>query len=292
MPRYRFALRPRWILSHVFVLVLVVAMINLGFWQLRRLDEKKQRNRRYRERTAQPVAPLSALLRAAGSSGSGGGVGSLEYRRVLLRGTYRADQEVLVRGRSQDSAPGSWVLTPLTQPDGTTAIVNRGWIANSGGVESVPAAYRAPSGTVTVAGLLRPSEVRGSFGSIDPPTGRLTNLARVDVARIQRQVPERLFPAWVQLESPRSAASTPSGVPRPLDPPALDEGPHLSYAIQWFLFSTGALVFYPLILRRRAREIEAEQAAGPLDGPDPDDVPEPGDPRLQAVDGGSPPPLG
>ena len=39
MSRYRFVLQPKWILSHLFVFVLVVTMINLGFWQLRRLDE-------------------------------------------------------------------------------------------------------------------------------------------------------------------------------------------------------------------------------------------------------------
>ena len=40
---YRFALRPKWILSHLFVVALVVLMINLGFWQLRRLDQRRAR---------------------------------------------------------------------------------------------------------------------------------------------------------------------------------------------------------------------------------------------------------
>ncbi|MSX34916.1 MAG: SURF1 family protein, partial [Actinobacteria bacterium] len=41
---YRFLLKPRWILSHLFVLVVVVTMINLGFWQVNRLDERKAAN--------------------------------------------------------------------------------------------------------------------------------------------------------------------------------------------------------------------------------------------------------
>ena len=45
MDRYRLALRPKWLLSHVLILLLIVVMINLGFWQLRRLDEKKTYNR-------------------------------------------------------------------------------------------------------------------------------------------------------------------------------------------------------------------------------------------------------
>ena len=36
MARYRFALAPKWIVSHLFVLALIITMINLGLWQLRR----------------------------------------------------------------------------------------------------------------------------------------------------------------------------------------------------------------------------------------------------------------
>lgn len=34
----------RWILSHLFVLLMVVVMINLGFWQMRRLEERRDSN--------------------------------------------------------------------------------------------------------------------------------------------------------------------------------------------------------------------------------------------------------
>ena len=38
----------------------------------------------------------------------------------------------------------------------------------------------------------------------------------------------------------------------PVPPPPLSKGPHLSYAVQWFIFSVIALVGYPVILRRQA----------------------------------------
>jgi cytochrome oxidase assembly protein ShyY1 len=47
----------------------------------------------------------------------------------------------------------------------------------------------------------------------------------------------------------------------PVPLPPLDDGPHLSYAIQWFIFSTIALVGYPLILRRHARGREDDDDA-------------------------------
>ena len=43
-------------------------------------------------------------------------------------------------------------------------------------------------------------------------------------------------------------------VPIPVPRPTLDEGPHLSYAFQWFFFTISTVVAYTLILRRRRRD--------------------------------------
>ena len=94
MSRYRFALRPKWILSHIFVLALVVAMISAGFWQLRRLDEKRERNERIETRTAQPVVPVEDLMGVGNTDTDG--VGEVEYRRVEAVGEYLLDDQVLV----------------------------------------------------------------------------------------------------------------------------------------------------------------------------------------------------
>ena len=274
MSRFRFALSPRWILSHLFVILLVSAMVWAGFWQLRRLDEKKDRNERVRSRSEQPAVPAQSLAQPGQFEKAPG----LEFRRVTATGRYLRDQEVVVRSRSLDGAPGSWVLTPLQLDDGLSVAVIRGWFPNPELVEEVPDSYRAPDGPVTVTGLVRLTETRGSFGAKDPATGTLTDLARADVARLDAQVPGDLLPFTVQLleQEPVLTGDDPTPVPAP----ALDEGPHFSYAVQWFTFSTIAVIGYPLILRRRAREIEKEQREAALDGPDPDDVPQAGDPRL------------
>ncbi|WP_421119661.1 SURF1 family protein [Aquihabitans daechungensis] len=275
MSRYRFALRPRWIISHVFVLAMVVAFVFAGFWQLNRLQEKRDRNDRVAARTAEAVADAVSLARP----GDYAGAADLEFRRTTATGTYLADQEVLVRARSRDSAPGSWILTPLQVDDGTAVVVNRGWISNGGQFESVPDRYRAPEGEVTVTGLVRETETRGRFGPKDPTTGTLENLARADIARLDQQVEADVLPFYLQLQE-QDPAVTPED-PRPVPAPDLDEGPHLSYALQWFTFALMTVIIYPLILRRRAREIEREALEAELDRADPDDVPLEGDPRIE-----------
>jgi len=254
---YRFVLRPRWIVSHLFVLALVLTMVNLGFWQLRRLDEKRQHNDRVRGRITQPVAALDDLP-GASEAGAVEAAASTEFRRVRVSGSFVGSEQVLVRSRSLDDSPGSWVLAPLRTENGTLVIVNRGWIANDGTFDAVPRPFSAPSGRVTVSGIVMRTQTRGRFGPIDPPGGRLTSLARVDIGRYARQLEGPVLPVWVQQRSITPAPAASTTVPRVLDPPELDEGPHFGYAMQWFIFSTIAVVGYPLILRRNARERAAD----------------------------------
>jgi cytochrome oxidase assembly protein ShyY1 len=247
MSRYRFALRPRWILSHVLILVLVVVMINLGFWQLRRLDEKKTYNASVRANESVPAAPIDTLLHANDPSSGGK---DLAFRRVTVSGVYDRANEVIIRARSLNERPGVWVASPLRLANGDAVLVVRGFLPTQGTPDSVPTDAEPPTGQVTVEGLVQETQTRGTFGPTDPD-GRLSTMARVDVARLQQQVPYALYPAYVQLTNSQPAQAGPE--PEVLPEPVLDEGPHLSYAVQWFIFSLIAIVGYPLILRRSAR---------------------------------------
>ncbi|HEX7131923.1 MAG TPA: SURF1 family protein, partial [Iamia sp.] len=241
------------------------------------LDEVQARNAQLAERLAEAPVDVAELVGAGDADGA-----AVEDRRVTATGTYRPDEVVLIRGRSLDDAPGSWVVVPLDLGEGRVVAVNRGWIRNDGRFQEVPAEYRTvPEGEVTVEGLLHSSQERGTFGPTDPPDGELRSLARVDLDRLDQQVEGDLLPVWVQLTVAEAGAPEPS--PQLLDPPVVnDEGPHLSYAVQWAIFTIIALVGYPLILRRAARERgqrHPDDAPG-LDEPDPDDEPAAGDPRL------------
>ena len=246
---YAFAREPKWILSHLLVLLLVVAMIGLGFWQLSRLQEKKDRNALIESRQEQPVAPVEEVVSASDPTSVGEDV---RFREVTATGVYDEEAEVLVRNRTFDGAPGSWVLTPLVLDDGTAVVVNRGWVPVTGEQTISPVA-RPPTGEVVVEGSLQASQSRGAFGPTDPSGEVLDTLSRVDLERYQEQVDEDLYPAWIQLATQEPAQGA---QPTPVPLPELDEGPHLGYAVQWFTFTLIALIGYPMILRRRAHRAD------------------------------------
>ena len=249
---YRFLLKPRWILSHIFVLVVVVIMINLGFWQLTRLDERKAANSIVTAAMDQPPLPLSTVL-PSGAASTTEQVKAADYQPVYVTGSYRADEQVLVNNRTNNGAPGYWVVTPLVLADGTAVAINRGWIPFSFTVDGPWEEFAPPKGTVTVQGLLRQSQVRETNGLVSSPkdadVGTLRALARLDVGRLAQQIDERLIPGYISLRVQDPAQGD---VPVPVPPPELSQGPHLGYGIQWFAFALLTIIVYPLLLRRYA----------------------------------------
>jgi cytochrome oxidase assembly protein ShyY1 len=247
---YRFALRPWWLVSHVFVLLLVVTMINLGFWQLRRLDEKQAINEQVRERASGEPVLLAELVDPSDPVSTGA---SIEWENVVVSGEYLADEEVLIRSRSLDGRPGFWVLMPLETSDGAIVAVNRGWVPFDEETDGSDAVYETPTGEVTVTGLVQRSVAPARSSGDDQ-----TTVAHADLEWLDEEVSGEVYPVYVQLEgqSPDPAAS-----PVVLGPPDLSDGPHLGYAVQWFVFSAIAIVGYPVILRRVAHQKAAERRA-------------------------------
>lgn len=256
MEKYRFALRPKWIFGHVLVLVLAVTFINLGFWQLRRLHQRKAFNHLVEVNQSRPRVPVGrALPRGSDHSQAKRDQG----RPVRARGRYENDRTLVIRGQSVNDVPGVWVVTPLVLDDGRAVLVNRGFYANNGAVTAPPSRTAGPAGTVTVDGTIQPTETPGAFEHRDP-TGRHDDYARMDLDRIADSVPQPLLPGWVLLthQRPGDPGRHLTRVPAP----TLTEGPHLSYAIQWFSFTAIGLIGYPLLLARKARETQPDDEDG------------------------------
>ena len=232
-------LTPRWIAAHVVVVVIAVVFINLGFWQLRRLDERRLENAVAESRYSAPPEELSALLAAAG-----GDLESLRYRRAVVTGTYDVAHELLTRNQVYREQAGFHVVTPLAV-DGGAVLVNRGWVPLA--LDSPPIEEAAPEpGEVTVTGWVNPTQTRPALGPTDPADGVLDVMNRINIDRIQDQVPYGLAPVYVVLEGEEG-----SELPVPLPPPEFeDEGSHLAYTIQWFGFTLIGVVGYGFLLRK------------------------------------------
>jgi cytochrome oxidase assembly protein ShyY1 len=234
--KFGFLLRPKWIAFHVLVLVLVVVMVNLAFWQLRRLDQRQRFNAQVDAHTHQPITPFDDLRSTLADPAA------VEWRPVRVSGTYLPDHQFLVVNRSQHGDTGRNIVDALTLDDGSLLLVNRGFLPNSDGLPAVP------SGRVTVVGRLRSSEVRTTGQPADQNVADLSEIHRIDIPLLAGQFDTNVQPMYIaQVESTPPDASMLQPI---VLPDTSDEGPHLSYTVQWFIFSACALAGWVLAVRR------------------------------------------
>ncbi len=247
---YHFARRPKWIVLHLVVLGIVVLFSALGMWQLRRLDDRREHNALVQERRSAPVVAASELA-ADEDAPSDLARDDHAWRRVGATGTYDTDEEVLLQGKARDGRPGSHVLTPLVLADGRAVLVDRGWVPIE--MDAPPVTDAAPpSGEVRVRGTLLPNRPESTFGPKNPATGELATLNRLDVSRLEDQMPYTLLPNALLLEAQDPPQR--GDLPAAGELPELSEGPHLSYAFQWFAFVAIGLIGYAALLRKEAQK--------------------------------------
>jgi cytochrome oxidase assembly protein ShyY1 len=244
--------RPRWVAFHLACLLGIVVMVNLSFWQLRRLDDKRDFNRIVTERSQLDPVDVASL-----DFGSETEIDSLDWRAVGAVGTYATDEQVVVVNRSQNGVAGVNVVTPLVLDDGRAIAIVRGFLPLSQ-VDSPP---DAPEGEVRLVGTLRESDERRTGQPADV-AGDVEQLLRLDVARLQEQVDFELLPMYVLLEV---SAPADSDLLAPVVSPDLSEGPHLSYAVQWLIFAVAVVVGWVLAVQRsrRAMRRKSSTTSGP-----------------------------
>jgi len=218
------ALRSRSVLVAGFLLVAVVCA-RLGIWQVHRLRERRAANTVAQAARAAPAVQVDSF----------GLDSSLIGRRVVVRGRYDQGHDIVLRGRGYGGVPGVEIVSPLLQQSGAAVLVNRGFVPAPDAVTVDLGALEEP-GPVTVHGLVLPFD---SAAGAPLQRADQTTWARLDRSAIRERLPYPIEPLYVR-QTPDSASPR---FPRRLDAPPLDDGPHLSYAIQWFAFSIIALVF-------------------------------------------------
>ena len=235
---YSFVRQPKWIAAHMLVLLLLVTFLLAGTWQFGRHQKRLDRNDVVLDRADTVMLEAADLFEAQDI---------FEFRLVQLNGSWSASDSVLIRNRSHQDIAGCHLAVPLKVSSNEGVLVVAGWL-------SAPLCdideLEAPTGDVSLVGRVRLSQTRGAIGARDRADGVIKTLARTDVARVDQQVALSLAPVYVELITSNPSVAEAVAV----DPPPTDLGPHLAYAVQWFLFFAVGAVGYPLVLRRQARK--------------------------------------
>lgn len=219
-------------------------MIGLGIWQLQRLQERRAANAQIISRMDLP--PILITGEALDTT-------NLEYHSASVTGTYDFSQEIVLRNRTKEDQPGVDLITPLKIEGSDKAIlVDRGWIPYEYSLPQQRQPYDTGAGPVTIHGLIRLTQIRPSALTPSDPLvnadmPRLDAWYWLNISQIQQQFRTyQLLPFYLE-QDPLDDVTV---LPSPAHTFELDDGPHLSYAIQWFSFAA-ILVVGSIALARR-----------------------------------------
>src|SRR5688572_8752673 len=203
--------------------------IRLGFWQMDRLEQRREINFQLGSRMVAEAIRLPGPVSRTPPSGEA--LRELEFRPVVVRGFWDFTNERALTNQFWERQLGVHLLAPLALDDGSGAVlIDRGWVPAPGGstAPSELESYRPQQ-----RAALEPVEVRGYV--------RLGNGAAID--SIRRELGRggaTLLPFHVQEAPPLTSFRVGSDHPLPYKRPpvaSIGEGVHAIAAAQWFIIS-------------------------------------------------------
>lgn len=226
-------MKPREVGMGVVAVLAAAGCIRLGFWQLHRLEERRAKNALVASQTAASFASV-ADARAQDTA-------SLHWRRMKFRGVPDYEHESVLASRSQSGTVGVQILTPVRPLDNswpdTSIMLIRGWMP-------------APDGRSYTRGSTREGDTLDVEALVThfPPAG--TGMVRMpsqayafrwlDRDTLAKESGTAVAP-FVLLQLGDTVQRDVAKIVR-VPPPSQSEGPHKSYAVQWFVFATVALL--------------------------------------------------
>jgi surfeit locus 1 family protein len=231
--RQPLSITPRGVVGTILVLIVAGACVRLGFWQLERRGQRAALNAGLTIRMSEPPVALERVPRDT--------AGWL-YRRVHISGVPDASRAIILPGRLYQGAPGVHVLAPVPLPTGDAVLADFGW-APAADAATVPLDSLDLDTPIDATAIVlpfpgdAPGARRSTLSDRGPGGFRRVSYA-MDPDAMRAQFPYELGAIQLQLLPDDDAPPMPVRQAAP----ALDPGPHLGYAIQWFSFATIAIV--------------------------------------------------
>ncbi len=234
----------KWIFTTLLVLAGTAFCIRLGIWQLDRLEQRRAFNAQVEAMRSSTTLNLNETVPTD--------ISAMEWRAVSVSGEYDFEHQVALRNQYNGDQYGYHLITPL-HFNGTTVLVDRGWIPADG--NAAPSDWRKydEAGQVTLTGQIRLGHDKPAFGGIadpefNPENPQLDIWNNLNVERITVQIPYPILTVYVQPVADQNDLVPPIPSQPVLD---LTEGSHFGYALQWFTFATILFVGYPFYLRKQ-----------------------------------------
>lgn len=222
------------------MLLLVPLFIAAGQWQWNKAAAKARQQVELEARGKEPALAIPTTRVDAEA---------LRYRRVVARGYFEPQYQILIDNRTYRGQAGYHVVTPLRLAGSTMRVlVNRGWVPILADRGTLPQ-IATPEGLVEVTGMSTlPATYFFTLGKDEQAPNTWQSVwQNLDLARYGRAVPFPVQPVVVQLDADSAAGGFVREWPRPDD----RRQTNLGYALQWWTFAATTVVLWLVLNFRR-----------------------------------------
>lgn len=224
-------------LAAVAGLLLLLLLVQLGLWQLRRA-EAKEALLAASERRADAVPPaLSTLSQRQQAVGA----------EVRLNGRLLAERALLLDNHSWQGRAGYQLVVPVLPDDGSAPLlVNLGWLA--AGDRQQPPVLPDLAGQWQLRGRLRDLQHQPLLLKQTPPEplGAMLRVQRLELAALAHWLPAGTSPHLLLL-----APDQPPLLPRHWPLTVISPAKHRGYALQWLAMAVALLVLLVAVAFKR-----------------------------------------
>lgn len=217
----------------LMTLVMLIVLLGLGTWQVRRLAWKTAILAQIARAEAAPPVPLPA--------------DPSPFIKVAVTGRLLATKTALfgaeVRDTKAGTVLGAQLIEPLQRDAGDPILVLRGWVPMK-----QAASVATPHGITTVTGYVHPGDAPGWFSAHDDTAGRQFYTLDPPVIGAALGLPHVAPFVLVAL-----GPSSPDVLPIPAEHLPRPPNNHLSYAITWYGLAAALVVIFIVWARKAVR---------------------------------------
>lgn len=213
------------------VFILLAIFILLSIWQYNRWQYTHKQNNLIRKNIVAKHIDFDSLPNDKDK------LYKLRYKKVILSGHY-TDINLTVTGRSLDEEPGYNILTLFITDTNINLLINRGWVPSTSDPTKYYIATNNTHDNIQIIGRLKPSETYKSTGIPNMRSVDKNKIRLINISTLEKVINTDLYSNYFDL------VSKDTEFPIPIRAPNIDDGPYLSYMIQWIVFAIITLVIY------------------------------------------------
>lgn len=247
---FGFLISGAWVGAFVLCIVFSIACWFLGQWQMdRRMEALEEINKVVENYDIEPVAFQEHPDLFTDFQDQD------KWTPVKMQGRYLPEDTLIARNRPLAGRPGYEVLVPFELDNGQRIVVDRGWLPigdTPGWPDEIPA---PPADKVSI--IVRAVGGEPTLEDRSAPEGQV---ASIDLVEIQQTLGYPIATAGYGVMA--AEAPEPVNQPSPLAEPTIDEGPHLSYSMQWFTFGLMSFLVWGYMARQRAIQNREDELLG------------------------------